>query len=451
MRSILPISADSDSGTVTTVVIGAGHAGLAISQCLTERSIDHVVLERGDIANSWNTERWDSLKLLTPNWQNKLPGYRYHGDDPDGYMTMPEISGFIKNYARSFSAPVKTGTRVIAVRKTSNGYQVQTDRGHWVCRSLVLASGACNLPNVPAIAQSLPSSVRSLTPMEYRNPAQLDPGNVLVIGASATGLQLAQEIQRSGRQVTLAVGEHVRMPRTYRGHDIQWWMDITGVLDRKLSEEDDAQRARRVPSPQLIGSDSRESLDLNRLTDAGVSIVGRLAAIREDTALFSGSLRNCCALADLKLNRLLASFDEFAATHSELPTLGSPERVPATRIADRPSVKMNLSQERIGTVIWATGYRADYSWLKLPVLDRKGKLCHEGGVVGTRGFNSDGLYAMGLTYMRKRKSSFICGAEDDAVAISEHLCNFLHRDAWMRRNKSNCADNRISNLQGAAA
>lgn len=437
MNRILPGLADGDSGTVTTVVIGAGHAGLAVSQCLSARSIDHIVLEGGEVANSWKTERWDSLRLLTPNWQNRLPGgYFYQGCDPDGFMTMPEIADFIGDYARSFSAPVKTATRVIAVHKTDYGYHIQTNTGQWRCRSLVLASGSCNKPNIPAMAQALPSSVHSLHPMEYRNPAQLGRGNVLVVGASASGLQLAQEIRKTGREVTLAVGEHVRMPRTYRGLDIQWWMHASGILDRDIADEDDVQRARRVPSPQLIGSPARDTLDLNTLTDAGVSIVGRMSAIREGKALFSGALRNSCALADLKLNRLLDSFDEFASTHSEVPAMGAPERMSATRVPDRPKLKIDFAQETIDTVIWATGYKADYSWLNIPVLDRKGKLCHEGGVVGTPGVDSDGLYAMGLTYMRKRKSSFICGAEDDAIAISDHLCGFLDKDSRQRQNKS---------------
>ncbi len=215
--------------TTTTVVIGAGHAGLAMSRCLTERGIDHVVLERGEVANSWRTERWDSLRLLTPNWQSRLPGFSYQGDDPDGFRTMPEVIEFIERYARAISAPVQTSTKVSAVRRTDAGYLVRTDRGDWHGRTLVLATGACNIPSVPKVAEAVPPAVRTLTPMYYRNPDQLEEGGVLVVGASATGIQLADEIHRSGRPVTLAVGEHIRAPRTYRGSDIQWWMDVAGV------------------------------------------------------------------------------------------------------------------------------------------------------------------------------------------------------------------------------
>jgi putative flavoprotein involved in K+ transport len=262
------------AGTVDVVVIGAGHAGLAMSRALSERSIDHVVLERGEVANSWRHERWDSLRLLTPNWQSRLPGYRYSGADPHGYMSVPEVVEFIDTYAKVVGAPVRTGTTVTSVCADDDGYCVVTDRGQWQCRAVVIASGAHNVPAVPPIGAALPKCLRTLASKDYRNPAQLDDRGVLVVGASATGLQLADEIQRSGRHVTLSVGEHIRMPRVYRGLDIQWWLDAIGVLDERYDEVDDIVRARRVPSPQLIGTPQRSTLDLNTLAERGVEIVG---------------------------------------------------------------------------------------------------------------------------------------------------------------------------------
>src|SRR5262249_22005329 len=202
---------------ITAVVIGAGHAGLAASSFLTERSVDHVVLERGEVANSWRDERWDSLRLLTPNWQSRLPGHRYAGPDPDGYMTMAEVVAFIERFAEIARAPVRTGTAVTSVRTIDGGYQVTTSAGEIRSRAVVIASGACNQPTVPSFSAAVPASVEQLTPFDYRGPAQLADGGVLVVGASATGVQLAAEIQQSGRPVTLSVGEHVRLPRTYRG------------------------------------------------------------------------------------------------------------------------------------------------------------------------------------------------------------------------------------------
>src|SRR5436190_7076421 len=283
-----------------------------MSRCLSNRSIDHVILERSAVANSWVTERWDSLRLLTPNWQFRLPGYAYDGDDPDGFMTAPEVAELIARYAKNIAAPVQSGVTVTSVRRTDDGYSVMTDRDAWTCQTVVLATGAFNLPRVPAVAEGVPAAVATLTPMAYRNPDQLAEGGVLVVGASATGVQIACEIQRSGRPVTLAVGEHVRGPRLYRGRDIHWWMESAGVLDERYDEVDDIVRARHVPSMQLAGSPERATFDLNALTDIGVKLVGRLAAIRDGHALFSGSLRNKCELADLKLDRLLDTIDEWA-------------------------------------------------------------------------------------------------------------------------------------------
>jgi putative flavoprotein involved in K+ transport len=233
--------------TIATVVIGAGHAGLAMSRCLAEHGIDHVVLERGEVANSWRTERWDSLRLLTPNWQSRLPGFCYTGDDPDGFRTMREVIALMDEYALAGAAPVQTHTRVTAVRRTDAGYLVCTDRGDWHTRAVVLATGACNVPCVPRLAEALPPTISTLTPVDCRNPDQLEPGGVLVVGAFATGIQLADEIHRSGRPVTLAVGEHIRAPRTYRGRDIQWWMDAAGVLDQRCDEVDDIERGAQSP------------------------------------------------------------------------------------------------------------------------------------------------------------------------------------------------------------
>ena len=254
----------------TTVILGAGQAGLAMSRCLADRSIDHVVLERGEVANSWKTERWDSLRLLTPNWQSRLPGYEFEGDDPDGYRDMPETIRFLERYAETIAAPVQAQTTVTAVRPVDDGYEVVTDRGTWRCRTVVIATGACNIPNVPAVSAGVPSGISQLTPLQYRNPHQLEQGGVLVVGASATGTQIADEIQRSGRPVTLAVGEHIRMPRMYRGRDIEWWMDQVGVLDEFYEDVDNLVRVRSVPSLQLAGSDDRHDLDLNALTSSGV-------------------------------------------------------------------------------------------------------------------------------------------------------------------------------------
>ena len=256
--------------------------------------------------------------------------------------------------------------------------------------------------------------------MDYRHPDQLPDGGVLVVGASATGLQLAEEICRSGRRVTLSVGEHVRLPRTYRGRDVLWWMDASGVWNERYDEIDDLTRARRLPSPQLVGTPERATLDLNVLTGAGVELVGRWAAVRDGKALFSGGLRNQFALADLKMNRLLDTFDEWARNNGRDGDTGPPERFEPTRVPESSRLDLDLTSGEIRSVVWATGFHPDYSWLDVPVLDRKGHLRHDGGVV-----DAPGLYAIGLPVLRRRKSSFIYGAEDDARDLIAHLASHL--------------------------
>ncbi len=409
----------------TTVIIGAGQAGLAMSKHLADRSIDHVLLERGEVANSWRKERWDSLRLLTPNWQSRLPGYAYEGNDPHGYMDMPAVVRFLQGYAERIDAPIETGTNVTSVRRAAEGYVVATDRGTWRCHSLVLASGACNVATVPAVADGLPANIKSLTPMQYRNPVQLEDAGVMVVGASATGVQLAKEIQDSGRQVTLCVGEHVRVPRLYRGHDITWWMDVTGVMGVRYTEVDDIRRARRVPSMQLVGSPDRATLDLNALRASGVEIVGRLVGMQDGRAHFSGSLGNQCALADLKMNRLLDIIDAWVSANKIEGDIEPAYRFAPTEVGAAPPLAMDLIGRGVRTVIWATGYRPDYSWLQVPVLDRRGRIRHDGGVV----IDAPGLFVLGLPFLRRRKSSFIDGVGEDARDLADHLCAGLHRAA----------------------
>jgi len=403
---------------VTAVVIGGGHCGLAMSHCLASRSIDHVVLERGSVAHSWKTERWDSLRLLTPNWQSRLPGRPYAGDDPDGFMSVRDVVGFLESYASGTSAPLYGGTTVTSVRPTDDGYDVMTDQGPWRCRTVVLATGACNRAAVPDHAAAIPADIDQVTPISYRTPERLAPGGVLVVGASATGLQLADEIHRSGRPVTVSVGYHVRMPRTYRGRDIQFWMDATGLLDERFDEVDDIVRARKVPSPQLVGTPERTMLDLNRLTAAGVELRGRLGAVRDGVAMFSGGLRNTCHLADLKMHRLLDTIDEWATEQG----IGRPparDDLSPTEVHDVP-LTLDLHDGSVSTVLWATGYRPDYSWLDVDVVDRRGRVRHHGGVV-----DAPGMYLLGTTFLRRRKSSFIHGAEDDCNDLADHMVGYL--------------------------
>jgi putative flavoprotein involved in K+ transport len=409
----------------TAVIIGAGHAGLAMSRRLTQRSIDHLVIERGEVANSWRTERWPSLRLLTPNWQTRLPGYRYAGTDPDGYLRAAGLVATLTQYARLVGAPVRTGTTVHAVRATPPGFEIQAGDEVVHAKAVVLATGACNLPAIPAAAGGVPPSVTALTPLSYRDPGQLSPGGVLVVGASATGVQLAAEIHRSGRPVTLAAGEHVRLPRTYRGRDIFWWLEATGLLAERYDEIDDLTRARHLPSPQLTGTPQRATTDLNSLTAQGVRLVGRLGRIAGGVAQFSGSLPNTCKLADLKMNRFLNRADEYATAAGLDGELPPPGRLEPTRVDPRSPLELDLTTGEITTIVWATGFRPDHSWLHIPVFDHAGRIQHRGGVVTS----APGLYVLGLPVLRTRASTYIHGACADTQALASHLHSFLGRGA----------------------
>ncbi len=335
-------------------------------------------------------------------------------------MTVGEVTEFIERFAAASRAPVRTGANVTSVRRADDGYHVTATCGEIRCRAVVIASGACNQPTVPQFTDAVPASVEQLTPFDYRDPAKLPDGGVLVVGASATGVQLAAELQRSGRPVTLSVGEHERLPRTYRGRDVLWWMDASGLWGQRYDEIDDLTRARRLPSPQLVGTPERTTLDLNALASMGVELVGRWVAVRGGRALFSGGLRNVFSLADLKMRRLLDTFDEWARTHGRDAEADPPERFAPTPVPSSTRLQLDLRSGEIRAIVWATGFRPDYGWLDVPALDAKGQLRHEGGVV-----DSPGLYALGLPVLRRRKSTFMCGIEDDARAVIDHLARYV--------------------------
>lgn len=406
--------------SIHTVVIGAGQAGLAMGHCLAMLNIPHIVIERGDIANSWATGRWNSLRLLTPNWQSRLPGFSYRGADPDGFMSMPDVIAYLKAYATQGEMPIECRTTVQSVARDGQSFRVATSRGDWLCQNVVMANGACALPSVPEFAAGVPHNIFQLDPLAYRTPDQLPKGGVLVVGASASGVQIAAELSDAGREVTLAVSHHIRVPRHYRGRDIQWWMDRSGMHDQGLGDVDNIQRARAVPSLQLAGNPDIPLMDLNYLQGLGVTIAGRLSTVRDGKALFSGGLANACELSDLKMRRLLRAFDDWAEG-AGLTGLVQPEPIAPTRLPDAPILSLDLTRGRIRTIIWATGFRPDFSWLQMPVFDRKGRLLHEQGRV------SDGLYVIGLPFLRKRKSALVDGVGDDAIALSELIARRSHQ------------------------
>jgi len=405
----------------TTLIIGAGQAGLAMSHCLSELGVDHVVLERGKLAQRWRSQSWDSLRLLTPNWMTRLPGFQYDGRDPDGFMSVPELIAFFERYAASSSAPVVTDTAVESVDRSANGFHVATNRGEWSASSVVVATGYCDLPAIPHASQRLASSVLQIAAADYRNPEQLPAGGVLVVGASATGVQLSDEIQRSGRQVTLAVGRHTRLPRSHRGRDILWWLDRIGVLSQSVDTVANIQQSRHQPSMQLVGRSDHASLDLGVLHQRGVQLVGRIRDINGHRVSLADDLVATMSAADIKMAELLTRIDRFIA---ETGTEAAPREpfTPTWPHAVGGPASMDLRGEGIETVVWATGCRRAYPWLRVPVLDAHGEITQQGGITPEAG-----LYVLGLNFQQRRNSSFIDGVGHDAWLIAHEIARSLAR------------------------
>ena len=420
------------------VIIGAGQAGLAVSHLLTAASVDHQVLERGRTAERWRSQRWDSLRLLTPNWMSRLPGWSYRGPDPDGFMPADEVAGYLTGYASSFDAPVREGPAVLSVRwqggrhggrhsgrhgGRSSGphggrFLVDTDAGSWVADAVVIATGFCDEPAVPAVAAGLDPSIHQVTPDRYRNPSELPAGGVLVVGASATGAQLADELAADGREVLMAVGRHTRLPRRYRGRDIMWWLDSMGVLDRPVDHE----RIHRNPEPslQIVGSgpDARpRDVDLPSLQARGIRLRGRLVGLDGTHVEFADDLAATAAAADAKLATLLRRIDvHVTATGPEFEVF-PPGRVrPLVPDSVAAPTRLDLRAAGVRSVLWATGCRRRYPWLHVPVLDAAGEIRHTAGLTA-----APGLAVVGQRWQTRRSSTFLDGVRHDAAHVVDHL------------------------------
>ncbi len=408
--------------TTDTVVIGAGHAGLAVSRLLTEAGRDHVVLDRGQVGERWRSERWDSLHLLSPNWMTRLPHWRYTGGDSEGYMAAREFVGYLEAYAASYSAPVETGTTVLEVRADTvagTGYRVATDRGTWNARHVVVATGPWGRPRVPEGIEVATSQLHMTTASHYRNPDALPDGGVLVVGASSSGTQIADELARAGRRVVLAVGNHTRMPRRYRGMDIFWWLEQTGRLARTIDDVSDPAAARREPSMQLVGNKEparrNEDLDLAALQARGVTVTGRLGRLAGGRAWFGHNLAGSVADADRRMHRFLDAVDEHVERTGLASELWDPERPRPVHLESAPRA-LDLRSEGIGTVLLATGYRPHHPWLRLPISAPDGAIRQYRGVTPAHG-----LYVVGQRFQHRRDSGFIDGARYDAEAVVSHL------------------------------
>lgn len=400
-----------------TLIIGAGQAGLALSHHLTRQGRDHLLLDRGQVGQRWRTERWDSFKLLTPNWHTGLPGFDYTGDDPHGFLRKDEVVDLFERYARSFDAPVRTGVAVHRVRPSDVGWEVSSNVGTFAADNVVVATGHHGLPRVPMEAAThLPSDITQLHTSHYRNPQQLPDGGVLIVGAGPSGQQIAEELALAGRRVVLAAGRHRTLPRRYRGHDTHWWLDRMGAFDRTIDSLADPRSVRSAPAFVLAGG--CHDMDLRRLVGHGVIATGRLAGAMGATAWFADDLAATVDLADRNLRAFRDSVDDFVARTGV--DCAPPDEAPAPPgpWAQHAPRQLQLDRAGIRSVIWATGYRRDFSWIDAPVLDATGEPLQRRGVTA-----ANGLFFLGLRWMYRRSSDTIHGVGADA----EHLAGVIAR------------------------
>jgi len=401
---------------IDTVIIGGGQAGLAMSKALNERGVEHVVLERGRVGERWRNERWDSLRLLTPRWLSRVSGWSdAEGTDPQEFMERLEVVRYLERFASHFEAPVQEEVTVLRVWQVPAGFHVETDRGSWRARRVVVATGQSQDAFVPSMAQDLAGSVHQVLPTTYRNPSQLPEGGVLVVGASATGIQLADEIHASGRPVTLAVGRHTRLPRRYRGRDILAWLHDMGLLDQRSGSVRNLNASMDQPSMQLVGSPDHRTLDLGILANRGVRLVGRARSACGRRVDFHDDLVENLAASDLKLASLRLRIDRYVRDAGLESEVEPPEEFVPVPLPSS-SESLDLRAEGIGTVLWATGFRRDYPWLEVPVLDARGEIRHVDGVTAV-----PGLYVLGLNFLRRRSSSFLAGVGRDAEELAHHM------------------------------
>jgi putative flavoprotein involved in K+ transport len=397
-----------------TVVIGAGQAGLSLSRRLARAGHPHVVLERGRIAERWQSERWDSLSLLSPNWLNRLDGSPAH-DDPNGFLGRAEFVDYLRRYAAATGPHVREHVTVTSVEQGARGYHVETDAGPWRAQNVVVATGDLGRPMLPAAASAVPPGVLQLHASRYRRPSALPPGGVVVVGAGPSGQQIAAELRRAGRRVVLAVGGHARAPRRYRGRDVFEWMQAIGDLDVTIDEVPDPLAAKRTPSFTLTGANGGEQLDLAVLHALGVEITGRLERFSGAVAHFAGDLEANVGAAEERMRRLLGRIDDHIAALALHDAPDDLDPLAAVRLPV-PRGAVDLAAEGISTVVWATGYRRAYPWLHVPVLDDNGQFVQRRGVTA-----SPGLYVLGLRFQHRRSSHFIGGVGADAAYLAELL------------------------------
>jgi len=395
---------------VDVVIVGAGQAGLATSWYLTQANVDHVILEAGRVAETWRSRRWDSFCLVTPNWSVQLPGAKYAGPDPDGFMDLAALVGHFQGWADSFDAPVTEGCAVTALDADGDHFVLSTSNGKLLARTVVVASGGYQRPHLPANAGRLPQDLTQLLAEEYTNPEALPPGAVLIVGSGQTGCQLAEELHEAGRKVFLSCGRCPWAPRRLGDHDLVWWIVESGFFARTLAQLP-SPAARLFGNPQATGHGGGHDLHYRTLNEMGVELVGRFAGAEDGKLHFADDLAQSIQAGDNMTGVLMKYVDALCAREGipipfELP--------PPLRITGR--AELDIKRDGIGAVIWTSGYRPAYDWVHFPVFDDMGFPIQQDGRSSV-----PGLYFMGVHFQRKAQSAVLYGVGEDAEVVARDI------------------------------
>lgn len=400
------------------VVVGAGQAGLAASACLTRHDIDHVVLEKCEIGASWRNQRWDSFCLVTPNWTVRLPGQEYDGPEPDGFMSGSAFVAFLENYAARFDVPIESPVEATRAKPNDRGWSLETNTGTKQARALIVATSNYQTPLIPPFTAALDTRIKSLSAANYRSAAQLPPGRVLVVGSAQSGGQIVDDLLIAGREVVLSVCRAGRVPRRYRGRDAIKWQDLIGFLDRPATALDDP-RNRFGGEPHMTGRNGGHTISLQDFHNKGVRLIGRTAGVDGATISLDPDLRKNITAADQFSSSFCADVDAYIVNKGldAMPDEGEPGHAPVASLVSYPEPdRLDLATEGITSVIWATGFRFDYTWIDADVFDRFGYPITRRGETG-----APGLHFLGLNYLHSRKSGIIYGVGEDAAHVANRV------------------------------
>lgn len=401
----------------SVIVVGGGQAGLSISYCLKRKGIDHLILEKHFIGYSWQEKRWDTFCLVTPNWQCTLPDFPYSGDDPDGFMEKEAIIAYIRNYAKSFNPPIKEGVEVFSVSNGDRGlFELTTSIGSYTADKVVVATGSYHQPKIPRMGERLPQKIVQLHSADYKNPAALPEGEVLVVGSGQSGCQIAEDLHLAGRRVHLCVGSAPRSPRQYRGKDVVEWLDKLGYYVLAIDDHSDPESVRKKTNHYLTGRDGGHEIDLRQFAREGMQLYGSLKNICENKLEFKSNLKQNLDRADEVAESIKQTIDEYIIGN-EIPAPVEPPYRPVWQ-PETEIVELDYQQANITSVIWCIGYQTDFSWVKVPVFDGVGYPSHDRGVTSI-----PGLYFIGLPWLYTWGSGRFSGIARDAEYLSEHIAN----------------------------